>query len=541
MHDIAAIRRDRDAWVAALKRRPAYAEDASRLADDILGRDTDLREIVTQLQQKQARRNEASKLIGQEKAKLALKQRSGSATKEDEAAASALMAEVAGLKDDIQKGEEDERVKKAALDRMLAEIPNLPASDVPPGEDENANVEVKARAFGSRPTMNSAREHFELGEALGMMDFERAAKVSGARFVYLSSGLARLERAIANFMLDLHTGEFGYTEFQPPLMVNNQAAFGTGQLPKFEEDLFPTKLLRSEVEETEVWDSAVQYMASNTASSTVSGVFFETLKNTQLVSTGLSRTQILDKYLDEIRTRGHALFAEPFEKQPADVPKKPARSWVKEVVSDTKVFETLWLIPTAEVSLTNYVREEILEEGSLPRRYTAWTPCFRAEAGAAGKDTRGMIRQHQFSKVELVSITAPEQSESEHERMTDCAQAVLKRLNLHHRVVTLCAGDMGFSAKKTYDIEVWLPGQNRFREISSCSNCGDFQARRMNARYRPKEEKGTRFVHTLNGSGLAVGRTLIAILENYQNADGSIAIPDALKPYMGGLQKIEKP
>jgi len=541
VHDIAAIRRDRDAWVAALKRRPAYAEDASRLADDILGRDTDLREIVTQLQQKQARRNEASKLIGQEKAKLALKQRSGSATKEDEAAASALMAEVAGLKDDIQKGEEDERVKKAALDRMLAEIPNLPASDVPPGEDENANVEVKARAFGSRPTMNSAREHFELGEALGMMDFERAAKVSGARFVYLSSGLARLERAIANFMLDLHTGEFGYTEFQPPLMVNNQAAFGTGQLPKFEEDLFPTKLLRSEVEETEVWDSAVQYMASNTASSTVSGVFFETLKNTQLVSTGLSRTQILDKYLDEIRTRGHALFAEPFEKQPADVPKKPARSWVKEVVSDTKVFETLWLIPTAEVSLTNYVREEILEEGSLPRRYTAWTPCFRAEAGAAGKDTRGMIRQHQFSKVELVSITAPEQSESEHERMTDCAQAVLKRLNLHHRVVTLCAGDMGFSAKKTYDIEVWLPGQNRFREISSCSNCGDFQARRMNARYRPKEEKGTRFVHTLNGSGLAVGRTLIAILENYQNADGSIAIPDALKPYMGGLQKIEKP
>ncbi|HUJ48044.1 MAG TPA: serine--tRNA ligase, partial [Rhizomicrobium sp.] len=215
--------------------------------------------------------------------------------------------------------------------------------------------------------------------------------------------------------------------------------------------------------------------------------------------------------------------------------------WVKEVVSDTKVFETLWLIPTAEVSLTNYVREEILEEGSLPRRYTAWTPCFRAEAGAAGKDTRGMIRQHQFSKVELVSITAPEQSESEHERMTDCAQAVLKRLNLHHRVVTLCAGDMGFSAKKTYDIEVWLPGQNRFREISSCSNCGDFQARRMNARYRPKDEKGTRFVHTLNGSGLAVGRTLIAILENYQDADGSIAIPDALKPYMGGLQKIEKP
>jgi len=444
VHDIAAIRRDRDAWVAALKHRPAYTGEAGRLADDILARDADLREIVTQLQQKQARRNEASKLIGQAKAK------------KDEAAASALMAEVAGLKDDIQKGEEQEREQKAALDRVLAEIPNLPAADVPPGEDENANVEVKARAFGSRPTMNSAREHFELGEALGMMDFERAAKVSGARFVYLKSGVARLERAIANFMLDLHTGEFGYTEFQPPILARDHAFFGTGQLPKFEPDQF--------------W--------------------------------AVSGEQLLE---------GGDIAAHRYG-----------------------------LIPTAEVSLTNYVREEILEEDTLPRRYTAWTPCFRAEAGAAGKDTRGMIRQHQFSKVELVSITTPEQSDAEHERMTTCAQEVLKRLNLHHRVVTLCAGDMGFSAKKTYDIEVWLPGQNRFREISSCSNCGDFQARRMNARYRPNGEKHTRYVHTLNGSGLAVGRTLIAILENYQNADGSIAMPDALKPYMGGLQKIEK-
>ncbi|HUJ47492.1 MAG TPA: serine--tRNA ligase [Rhizomicrobium sp.] len=490
MHDIAAIRRDRDAWVAALKRRPAYAEDASRLADDILGRDTDLREIVTQLQQKQARRNEASKLIGQEKAKLALKQRSGSATKEDEAAASALMAEVAGLKDDIQKGEEDERVKKAALDRVLAEIPNLPASDVPPGEDENANVEVKARAFGSRPTMNSAREHFELGEALGMMDFERAAKVSGARFVYLSSGLARLERAIANFMLDLHTGEFGYTEFQPPILVKDQTMFGTGQLPKFYDDQFaayPEPVLRS-------------------------------------------------NFLRDLNTQRDAVFRF-MEDHGIEAAKQMHLEEVK-LHDDPGRY---WLIPTAEVSLTNYVREEILDEDSLPRRYTAWTPCFRAEAGAAGKDTRGMIRQHQFWKVELVSITTPETSKDEHERMLACAEEVLRRLGLHYRVVTLCTGDMGFASQKTYDIEVWLPGQGLYREISSCSVCGDFQARRMNARYRPKDEKGTRFVHTLNGSGLAVGRTLIAILENYQNADGSIAIPDALKPYMGGLQKIEKP
>ena len=449
MHDIAAIRRDRDGFVAALRRRPDYAESAANVADGILARDAALRELQTRLQQMQARRNEASKAIGQAKAK------------KDEPAAAALMAEVAGLKEDIQKREEEERSEKAELEKLLAEIPNLPASDAPDGADESANVEVKARAFGARPTMNSAREHFELGEALGMMDFERAAKVSGARFVYLTSGLARLERALGNFMLDVHTDSFGYTEVQPPLLVREQAMYGTGQLPKFDEELYVARSGAS----VSVYDASV----------------------------------------------------------PADL-----RT------------EDRWLIPTAEVSLTNYVREEILDEEKLPLRFTAWTPCFRAEAGAAGKDTRGMIRMHQFSKVELVSITAPEQSDEEHERMTDCAQEILKRLDLHHRVVTLCAGDMGFSAKKTYDIEVWLPGQGRFREISSCSNCGEFQARRMQARYRGKDGKVKGYVHTLNGSGLAVGRTLIAILENFQNADGSIAVPEALKPYMGGMERIER-
>ena len=383
--------------------------------------------------------------------------------KKDEAGAQALLAEVAGLKEAMQKDEAEERKLEEELKKALAVLPNLPAADVPLGPDEDHNVEVKARAFGEQPRLNfTAKEHFELGEALGLMDFERAAKVSGARFVYLKGALSKLERALASFMLDLHTGNDsdgklgGYSEFQPPLMVRTDAFFGTGQLPKFEEDLFWTSL--------EGWEN----------------------------SSGVERN-----------TLGR-----------------------------------FGLIPTAEVPLTNYVREEILDEASLPLRFTAHTPCFRAEAGAAGRDTKGMIRQHQFSKVELVSITTPEQSIAEHERMTDCAQEVLKRLGLAHRVVTLCTGDMGFSAQKTYDIEVWLPGQERFREISSCSNCGDFQARRMNARYRPANEKGTRFVHTLNGSGLAVGRTLIAVLENYQESDGSIRIPDVLQPYMG-MQKIE--
>jgi seryl-tRNA synthetase len=462
MHDIKAIRDDHAAFVAGLQRR--NIADAATVAQEILDRDHGLRALLTRLQAAQARRNEASKLIGQAKAR------------KDEAGAAALMAEVAGLKEEIQKGEEEERKLKKELDEILAGLPNIPASDVPDGADENANVEVPERAFGMRPTMNTAKEHFDIGEALGLMDFERAAKVSGARFVYLKGALARLERALGAFMLDLHTDTFGYTEMAPPLMVRDEAAFGTGQLPKFREDLYVA-------------------LVGQTADRAI-----------ELALTG------------EVEISGTKHKASEFE-----------HTGLRH-----------WLAPTAEVPLTNYVREEILDEASLPLRFTAWTPCFRAEAGAAGKDTRGMIRQHQFSKVELVSIATPEQSLAEHERMVDCAQEVLKRLGLHHRVVTLCTGDMGFTAKKTYDIEVWLPGQNRFREISSCSNCGDFQARRMNTRFRAKDAKQTRFVHTLNGSGLAVGRTLIAILENYQQPDGSVAIPDALRPYMGGMERIAK-
>jgi seryl-tRNA synthetase len=433
MHDIKTIRDNRDAFVAALARRPAYAEGAGNAAGEILGLDTKWREAQTAFEQHRARQNEASRAIGKAKAQ------------KDEVQAKALLEEVASLKAAIQKDEAEARDSEDKLRAVMAALPNLPAAEVPIGPDEKFNEEVVARRYGSATRFEfKAKEHFDLGEALGLMDFEHAAKVSGARFVYLKGALAKLERSLGAFMLDVQTGN-GYCEIVPPFMVRDEAFFGTGQLPKFEEDLFWTP-------------------------------------------TGDSR---------------------------------------------------FGLIPTAEVPLTNLVREEILDEAQLPMRVTAWTPCFRAEAGAAGRDTRGMIRQHQFSKVELVSIVTPEQSVSEHERMTDCAQEVLKRLELPHRVVTLCSGDMGFSAQKTYDIEVWLPGQDRYREISSCSNCGDFQARRMNARYRPKDGKGTRFVHTLNGSGLAVGRTLIAVLENYQEADGSIRVPDVLQPYMG-MKKIEK-
>jgi seryl-tRNA synthetase len=451
MHDIKQIRDNRDIFVAGLARRAAAFDGKTpdETAAAILDLDNRWRAAKAAFEQHKARQNEASRAIGQAKAK------------KDEAGAAALLAEVAGLKEALQKDEADERKAEDDLKKAMEVLPNLPAADVPDGPDEAFNKEVAARKFGAPSKFAfKPKEHFELGEALGLMDFERAAKVSGARFVYLKGALAKLERSLASFMLDLQTGTFGYTELNTPLMVRDQAMFGTGQLPKFENDLYVAR----SGENIGIYDASV----------------------------------------------------------PADL-----RT------------EDRWLIPTAEVPLTNYVREEILEEDQLPLRFTAWTPCFRAEAGAAGRDTKGMIRQHQFSKVELVSITTPEQSAAEHERMTDCAQEVLKRLGLPHQVMTLSTGDMGFSAEKTYDIEVWLPGQERFREISSCSNCGDFQARRMNARYRPKDGKGTRFVHTLNGSGLAVGRTLIAVLENYQESDGSIRIPDALQPYMG-MAKIEK-
>ena len=395
-------------------------------AAELIELDGKWRAVETTAQEIQARRNRSAKEIGQAKSRG-----------EDIAP---LLQQVDNDKKQQAEAEQQAAELKRVVENELAAIPNIPADDVPDGKDEHDNRLIRSHGT-PRETDFPAKEHFELGEALGLMDFARAGKLSGARFVVLRGQLARLERAIGQFMIDLHTTEFGYTEISPPLMVRDEAAFGTGSLPKFGDDLFKT-------------------------------------------TTGL------------------------------------------------------WLIPTAEVPLTNLVADEIVDEADLPLRFTAWTPCFRSEAGAAGRDTRGMIRQHQFSKVELVSIAHPDRSVEEHERMTACAEEVLKRLGLAFRTMLLCSGDMGFASRKTYDIEVWLPGQKAYREISSCSNCGEFQARRMKGRFRPKEGKGTRFVHTLNGSGLAVGRTLIAVLETYQQGNGSIVIPDALKPYMKGVEAI---
>ncbi|MDP2120153.1 MAG: serine--tRNA ligase [Hoeflea sp.] len=425
MLDIKWIRDNPAALDAALAKRGAAPQ-----AESLVALDEARRSHVGLLQALQERRNLASKDIG--KAMAA----------KNQAAADALKAEVATIKDELQAAEARERELDEALKHALSVLPNIPLDEVPVGSDESGNIEV--RKVGERPDLGfKPKEHFELGEALGMMDFERAAKMSGARFTILTGALARLERALGQFMLDLHTAEHGYTEVNPPLMVNDAAAYGTDKLPKFGDDLFRT-------------------------------------------------------------TDGR------------------------------------WLIPTAEVPLTFMAAGEIIADEELPRRYVAQTACFRSEAGSAGRDTRGMLRQHQFTKVELVSVTTPETSLEEHERMTASAENVLRRLGLHFRTIVLCTGDMGFGAQKTYDIEVWLPGQDAYREISSCSVCGDFQARRMNARCRKPGDKATRFVHTLNGSGVAVGRALIAIMENYQNADGSITVPEALLPYMGGLTKIEK-
>jgi seryl-tRNA synthetase len=423
MHDLKSIRDDPAAFDAGLRRRGLPLQSA-----ELLALDARRRGAQTRLQELQQRRNEASRRVGAAKGKG-----------ED---AAALMTEVAQLKDAMEAAAAEEAAAGAQLDELLAAIPNIPAADVPDGADAEANVEI--RRYGQQRNFAFApKQHFEIGEGLGLMDFEAAARLSGARFVVLRNELARLERALGSFMLDLHTREFGYQEILPPLLVREPVMFGTGQLPKFKDDQFWTR-------------------------------------------------------------------------------------------------EGFGLIPTAEVPLTNLAADQILDADALPLRFTAYTPCFRSEAGAAGKDTRGMIRQHQFSKVELVSIAHPDHSAAEHERMTACAEAVLKRLDLPYRVMTLSTGDMGFSAQKTYDIEVWLPGQRAYREISSCSNCGDFQARRMKARFRKAGEKGTRFVHTLNGSGLAVGRTMIALLENCQEADGSVVLPDVLVPYMGGLKVIAR-
>ncbi len=451
MHDIRSIRDNPQAFDAGLKRR-----GLEPLSESLLAIDEKRRAAILTSEQAQARRNSASKEIGDAK------------KAKDDARAAKLMAEVAELKTTMPQLEAAAKAADDELQKALAEIPNLPLDDVPEGTDEHDNVQ--RQVFGKmRNYAFNPKPHDDLGGALGFMDFETAAKLSGARFVVLKKGLARLERAIGQFMLDLHTTEHGYTEINPPLLVRDEVMFGTGQLPKFEDDQF--------------W--------------AVKG-------------------ELLTGADDDVERLGRL------------------RS------------ERLGLIPTAEVSLTNLVRESILDEKELPIRLTALTPCFRAEAGAAGRDTRGMIRQHQFTKVELVSITTPETSRDEHERMLACAEEVLRRLDLHYRVMTLCAGDMGFSAQKTYDIEVWMPGQissqgegGAYREISSCSVCGDFQARRMDARYRDSTNK-PRFVHTLNGSGTAVGRALIAVMETYQQEDGSIAVPEVLQPYMGGLKVVEK-
>lgn len=425
MLDIKWIRENPEALDAALAKR-----GTEPLSQSLIALDEKRRSAVQKAQDLLSRRNAASREIG-----------AAMAQKNTELA-DKLKAEVAEIKETLPAAEEEERALSAELNDQLSRIPNVPFDDVPVGKDEHDNVVT--RIVGEKPRWNhTPKEHFEIGEALGYMDFERAAKLSGSRFTVLTSQLAKLERALGQFMIDLHTTEHGYTEVSSPLMVRGEAVFGTGSLPKFEEDLFKT-------------------------------------------------------------TDGR------------------------------------YLIPTAEVTLTNLVREEVVDQEKLPLRFTALTPSFRSEAGSAGRDTRGMLRQHQFWKCELVSITDAESSIAEHERMTACAEEVLKRLGLHFRTMTLCTGDMGFGSRKTYDLEVWLPGQNTFREISSCSVCGDFQARRMNARYRGKDDKATKFVHTLNGSGTAVGRCLIAVLENYLNEDGSVTIPDVLLPYMGGLTKIER-
>ena len=421
MHDLKFIRENPAAFDEGMKKRGLPPQ-----SPQILKLDEEKRERQKELETLLAQRNQFAKAIGQAKAK-------GEDTTTIMADSKAVNENIAALEQ--QLGDQGE------LGKLLASLPNIPAEGVPVGSDETGNVKV--REHGAKPVLAfKPKEHFDLGEKLGLMDFERAAKMSGARFVVLKGQLARLERALASFFLDIHTQQFGYTEVVPPFLVRDNALYGTGQLPKFGEDLFKT-------------------------------------------------------------TTDH------------------------------------YLIPTAEVPLTNLVNDEIVNEADLPIRYTAYTPCFRSEAGSAGKDTRGMIRQHQFSKVEMVSITHPDQSDAEHERMTNCAEEILKRLGLHYRVMALCTGDMGFGARKTYDIEVWLPGQNMYREISSCSNCGDFQARRMKARFKSPNTKGTQFVHTLNGSGLPIGRTIVAILENYQQADGSIAVPEALQPYMGGVKVIK--
>ena len=500
MYDIRWIRENPEAFDRGLIRR-----GLEPVSGKLLLLDERRRAAIAASEQAQARRNAASKEIGQAKAK------------KNEAAAAALMAEVATLKETMPALEAEAKQYGDALDKELAQIPNAPLDDVPDGDDEHGNVE-KSKSGEKRTYAFPPKQHFELGEDLKQMDFEIAAKLSGARFVVLQKGLARLERALGQFFLDTHVDEHGYTEVNPPLLVRDHVMFGTAQLPKFKDDQFSTsrpvdvsdaaeKLADNYPLKNERWNRVV-------ARQIIERLVTEGIASDDPIFRNLGVGS--SDFIDYIWRNLHQIYSS---------------LWNDDV--------RLWLIPTAEVPLTNLVREAIVAEDELPLRLTACTPCFRAEAGAAGRDTRGMIRQHQFTKVELVSITTPEKSREEHERMLACAEAVLKKLDLHYRVITLCTGDMGFASQKTYDIEVWLPGQNMYREISSCSVCGDFQARRMNARFRDKDNK-VRHVHTLNGSGVAVGRALIAVMETYQQDGGSIAVPEVLKPYMGGVNVIEK-
>lgn len=490
MHDIRAIRDNPAAFVSGWSSRGV--EDAQAIVDRALELDRQLRAAQTAGQEALAKRNAASKLIG------------AAMAKKDMAEAERLKAEVESLKGEIAAQEAVEAEAGKALRDLLAAQKNLAADDVPDGEDEAANVLV-GTPWGEPRKSGPAKDHADLGEALGLLDFEAAARMSGARFAVLKGGLARLERAVGQFMLDVQTAEHGYLEVNPPYLVRDEAMFGTGQLPKFKDDLFA---------------------AQDLVFHAVSGRDFETDPKTMFMGGAIDfkSAELAASYRGAMQT-GRA---------------QPKWTRLDTGVPELEITANRWLIPTAEVSLTNLVREQILPEEQLaePMRLTALTPCFRAEAGSAGRDTRGLIRQHQFHKVELVSISRPEDSEAEHERMVRCAEVVLEKLGLPYRRMLLCKGDMGFSARKTFDLEVWLPSQGTYREISSCSNCGDFQARRMDARFKRAGEKKTEFVHTLNGSGLAVGRTLVAIMENYQDEAGRIAVPDVLVPYMGGVTHV---
>ena len=512
MYDIKWLRENAADFDEGLRRR-----GLKPLSPELLTLDAERRAIVSSLQVAQERRNAASKLIGQAMAA------------KDTAKADALKAEVADLKETITKGEAEQTRIDAALHDQLSGIPNLPKDDVPEGADEHGNVEY--RRHGERPNLAFApKQHFELGEVLGLMDFEAASRMSGARFVVLKGALARLERALGQFFLDTHTGENGYQEVNPPLLVRDEAMFGTAQLPKFRDDQFAVSSGISNDEEiialSKIETQVLENIKKLNEDNDFDTINPETIALVKKVPPEIGNPAILVNTAGIYR-ENNLLIREQFQAIVTKIDEAKTRG------------NKHWLIPTAEVPLTNLVRESILAETELPKRFTALTPCFRAEAGSAGRDTRGMLRQHQFNKVELVSITTPEESAAEHERMLTCAESVLKKLNLHYRVMTLCTGDMGFGSQKTYDIEVWMPGQDTYREISSCSVCGDFQARRMGARYKGKDGK-TQFVHTLNGSGVAVGRALIAVMENYQTADGSIEIPEVLQPYMGGLARIEK-